>query len=67
LAGALNKPVWMFLPYAPDCRWYFKRTDTPWYPTMKLYRQSKPGNWDTIIKKITVDLEKKIKKSRRAS
>jgi len=63
LAGALNKPVWMFLPYSPDCRWYLKRTDTPWYPTMKLYRQSKPNDWKNAIKKVASDLSKEIKRA----
>jgi len=58
LAGALNKPVWMLLPYAPDCRWYLERSDSPWYPTMTMFRQTKPNYWDATIKNIAVALGK---------
>ena len=46
LAGALGRPVWTLLPFAPDWRWLMERTDSPWYPTMKLFRQKVRGNWD---------------------
>ncbi len=45
LAGALGKPVWTFVPYAPDGRWALKTDKTPWYPSMKLFRQQKPFEW----------------------
>jgi hypothetical protein len=45
LAGALGKPVWTLLCYSPDWRWMLERNDTPWYPTMRLFRQSKPRDW----------------------
>src|SRR5207248_7794855 len=44
VAGALAKPVWVLLPFAPDWRWLLARDDSPWYPTMRLYRQSAPGD-----------------------
>jgi ADP-heptose:LPS heptosyltransferase len=53
LASALGKPVWLLLPHAPDWRWMLHRSDSPWYPTMRLFRQPTPGNWTTVIKNIT--------------
>jgi len=64
LAGALNKPVWMFLPYAPDCRWYLKQNKTPWYPTMKLYRQEKPKDWAHVITMVSNDLANVVQKNK---
>ena len=44
-AGALGVPVWLALPHVPEFRWLLDREDSPWYPTMRLFRQSSPGNW----------------------
>ena len=49
LAGALARPVWLLLPAAPDWRWLTERTDSPWYPTMRLFRQSAPGDWPGVV------------------
>ncbi len=49
LAGALGKPVWLLLPFAPDYRWLLERTDSPWYPTMRLFRQPAFGDWGPVI------------------
>lgn len=49
LAGALAVPVWTLLPYDADWRWMQNRSDSPWYPTMRLYRQPRPGDWSTVI------------------
>ena len=46
LAGALAKPVWIMLAFNPDWRWMLGREDSPWYPTARLFRQSKPGDWE---------------------
>jgi uncharacterized protein (TIGR03032 family) len=56
LAGALGRPVWTLLSYAPDWRWLLERTDTPWYPTMRLFRQQEPGNWQSAIAKVVDQL-----------
>lgn len=52
LAGALARPVWTLLPYEADWRWMLDRDDSPWYPTMRLFRQSAPGNWASAIDKV---------------
>ncbi len=49
LAGALGKPVWTLLPYEGDWRWMLSREDSPWYPSMRLFRQSYPGAWRPVI------------------
>jgi hypothetical protein len=49
LAGALGKPVWILLPKAADWRWMLERSDSPWYPTARLFRQKVPGAWDPVI------------------
>ncbi|MEW6188006.1 MAG: tetratricopeptide repeat protein [Thermodesulfobacteriota bacterium] len=56
LAGALGKKVWTILPYSPDWRWLLDREDSPWYPTMRLYRQPKPGDWEAVSRAIQRDL-----------
>jgi hypothetical protein len=56
LAGALNRPAWTLIRFAPDWRWLLDRNDTPWYPSMLLFRQDSPDNWDTVIDKIRVTL-----------
>ena len=56
LAGALGLPVWLMLRFSPDYRWLLGRIDSPWYPTMRLYRQPSPGDWDTVIDAVGRDL-----------
>ncbi len=56
LAAALGKPVWVLMPFAPDWRWLLGREDTPWYPTMRLFRQREPGRWDDQIDRIVAEL-----------
>jgi len=52
LAGALGVPVWVLLPFAPDWRWLLDREDSPWYPTMRLFRQPKLGDWESVIENV---------------
>lgn len=57
LAGSLGKPVWLLLPYASDWRWMLDREDSPWYPTMRLFRQSRPGAWGELVKRVVRALD----------
>lgn len=57
LAGAMGKPVWTMLPFIPDWRWLLGRDDSPWYPTMKLFRQPRAGDWSTVVEAISKSLE----------
>jgi tetratricopeptide (TPR) repeat protein len=52
LAGAMGRPVWLLLPFAPDWRWLLEREDTPWYPTMWLVRQPRPGDWAAVMQRV---------------
>ena len=52
LAGALAKPVLLLLPFAAEWRWMDARADSPWYPTMHLLRQSRPGDWAGVIERV---------------
>ena len=56
LAGALGKPVWIMLPIDPDWRWLLDRDDSPWYPTMRLFRQSAPDVWDDVAERLKESL-----------
>ena len=56
LAGAMGKPVWTMLPFSPDWRWMIKRSDSPWYPTMRLFRQPEPGNWSAVVEQVALAL-----------
>lgn len=52
LAGALGKPVWILLPFNPDWRWLMDRSDCPWYPTARLFRQPTLGDWSAVIRSV---------------
>jgi hypothetical protein len=48
----MGVPVWLALPFVPDWRWLLGRRDSPWYPTMSLFRQPSPGNWASVFEEI---------------
>jgi tetratricopeptide (TPR) repeat protein len=52
LAGAMGKPVWVLLPFVPDWRWMMNRMDSPWYPTMLLFRQTRQGDWQGVFTRV---------------
>ena len=56
LAGALGKPIWLLLPFAAEWRWMLDRPDSPWYPTMRLFRQTRRGDWSTPMNAIAEQL-----------
>jgi len=60
LAGALGVPVWVALPLVPDWRWMLKREDSPWYPTMRLFRQTRFGQWEDVFKRMAEELQKVV-------
>jgi tetratricopeptide (TPR) repeat protein len=56
LAGALGRPTWILLPYLPDWRWLLDRDDSPWYPTMRLFRQSKSRDYSEVLDRVRSEL-----------
>jgi len=66
LAAALGKPTWVILPNPPDWRWMLNRDDTPWYPTMRLFRQPTPGDWESVIEVVTQELKKYVSQIKQA-
>ncbi len=56
LAGAMGKAVALLVPFSPDFRWLLDRTDSPWYPTMRLFRQSAIGDWNTPLDRLRQEL-----------
>ena len=59
-AGALGVPVWVFLPLVPDWRWLLEREDSPWYPTMRLFRQKQLNNWQEVFDRINAALAERL-------
>jgi len=57
LAGALGVPIWLALPLVPDWRWLLEREDSPWYPTMRVFRQRRRGDWEDVFHRIAEELK----------
>ncbi len=60
LAGALGKPLWILLPYVADWRWLSYRTDSPWYPTARLFRQSSLRQWQPVVDEVRAALARLV-------
>ena len=60
LAGALGQRVWTLLAFDSDWRWMHERSDSPWYPTMHLFRQKRKGCWDTVVDEVVLELESAV-------
>ena len=60
LAGALGKPCWVVIPYTPDWRWLMDREDSPWYLSLRLFRQIEFGDWPGVFERVAAALEEKI-------
>ena len=60
LAGAVGRPVWALLSFVSDCRWMLGRTDTPWYPTMRLFRQPAPDDWASVFRQVREALAARV-------
>jgi hypothetical protein len=56
LAGAMGKSVWVLVPFVPDWRWMLTREDSPWYPTMRLFRQPEKDEWEEVFKRVAEEL-----------
>ena len=60
LAGALGRPTWLLLPFGPDYRWLIGRTDSPWYPTMRLFRQAGLNDWPSVVEAVLRQLDARL-------
>jgi len=67
LAGALGHPVWLLLPYAPDWRWLMDRHDSPWYPSMTIFRQPVAGDWSSVLRAVSENLRRPPKAAKKPS
>jgi ADP-heptose:LPS heptosyltransferase len=58
LACAMGKPVWLMLAFRPSWRWMLERSDSPWYPSVKLFRQPAADDWDSVVTRVARELDK---------
>jgi len=65
LAAALGKPTWVMLPNPADWRWMQNKTDSPWYPTIRLFKQPTPGDWESMIKEVAQELGKFVESKKK--
>ncbi len=63
LAGALGKQTWVLLPFAPDWRWLLDREDSPWYPTVRLFRQPEIRDWRSVMERVQSELSALLAKA----
>jgi hypothetical protein len=56
LSGALGRPTWILLPFLPDYRWLLGRDDSPWYPTVRLFRQTETGDYESVLERVRSEL-----------
>jgi hypothetical protein len=61
IVGALGRPVWTLLAKGPDWRWMLDREDSPWYPTMKLFRQREMGDWSEVMQRVSANLRQLVR------
>ena len=60
LSAALGRKTWILLPFNPDCRWLLDRHDSPWYPSARLYRQARTGDWQEVLTRVAADLDREF-------
>lgn len=60
LAGAMGRPTWLGLKWVPEWRWLLDRNDSPWYPTLRLFRQRRHGDWPGVFEEMAAELRKTI-------
>lgn len=61
LAGALGRPVWLLVQYSPDFRWLLDREDSPWYPTLRIFRQNQLRDWSGVVRRVAEALKSSVR------
>jgi ADP-heptose:LPS heptosyltransferase len=61
LAGALGRPVWLLVQYSPDFRWLLDREDSPWYPTLRIFRQNQLRDWSGVVGRVAEALKSSVR------